>query len=83
MPDTFIIVFAVSWMSFLFKAWLVVVGILSHQGLDGDKHRRDALGWAPGGASPRTANTAEGEGDAESSPVQHHPDASSIPTVCE
>ena len=44
-----------------------MVGIFSHQGLDGDEHRRDALGWAPGRASPCTANTAEGqeEGDAE------------------
>lgn len=38
---------------YLFKARLVVVGILSHQGLDGDEDGRDALGRTPSWTSPR------------------------------
>lgn len=38
---------------YLFKARLVVVGILSHQRLDGDEDGRDALGRTPSWTSPR------------------------------
>lgn len=30
-----------------------MIGVLSHQGLDGDEHRRDALSWTPGRTRPR------------------------------
>lgn len=47
---------------YLLKPRLIVIGVLSHQGLDGDKHGRDALGWAPGRASPRPAKHIRGNG---------------------
>ena len=47
---------------YLLKARFIVIGVLSHQGLDGDEHGRDALGWAPGRASPRTAKHSRGKG---------------------
>ena len=37
---------------YLFKARFVVVGVLGHQRLDGDEHRRDALCRAPSRTSP-------------------------------
>lgn len=42
-----------------------MIGVLSHEGLDGDEHRGDALGWAPGGASPRPAKHSRGREEGE------------------
>lgn len=52
MADALVVALTVPRVSLLFEAWLVVVRVLCHEGLDGDENGGDALGWAPCRARP-------------------------------
>ena len=56
MLDDEVVTLDISMHSLLLEAWLIMVGLVIHHGLDGDEQAAQGQGWAPGGSGPGAKN---------------------------